>query len=166
MRTETKLMQIFNFNELEKSIQETLIEKEKYANYELYAETELYDEIVTKAKKLLKKYFRNKAVFKNTYYDFSYCQGGGAMIEFDLLYYNSYIKIRHYGRYYHERSFEIFPDYLLPYERYEKLKDKIIEINRELASYGYNLLENCTNDEFAIENLMEYEFLKDGTMYI
>lgn len=59
-----------------------------------------------KAKELLQKYFKGKAVFKNVYYSLNYCQGDGSMIEFELMYYNKLIFIKHNnGCYYHEKSF-------------------------------------------------------------
>lgn len=47
-----------------------------------------------KSRILLEKYFKNNANFINVFYDLSYSQGSGAMIEFDLLYNKSIVKLK------------------------------------------------------------------------
>lgn len=158
---------IYNFDELSKDIQEKLIEKEKENQKELFLECFLLDEMQEKAKELLQKYFKNNAEFKNVYYSLSYCQGDGAMIGFDLKYYNKTLTIKHQGYYCHERSFRICEnDFALSEKQEKKLKEKIIKINKELCEFGYNLIEYDISDEKVKELLQENEYFSNGEIYI
>ena len=90
-----------------------------------------------------------------------YRQGDGAIIEFDLEYYNKSVKIRHDGgHYYHKRSFKIISDNLTEKQE-NRLKEKIITINKKLADYGYEFIE-CDRTAQAIEQLNNYEFYENG----
>lgn len=165
MRTETKVIKIYKFDELSKEIQQELIEKEIEEQANIYCETFLLEDMQEEAKRLLHKYFGDKATFKKVYYDLSYRQGSGAMIEFDLTYYNIDIKIRQYGHYYHECSFDMdWCGYLGEY-RQNKLKEKIIEMNLELKKIGYDLIEKPYTDEDIIDLLKENEYTEDGEIY-
>ena len=159
---------IYNFSELDKNIQEKLIEKEIEIQKDFYCENFLYDDIKEKAKELLQKYFKGKAVFKNVYYSLNYCQGDGSMIEFELIYYNKLIFINHNnGHYYHENSYCI--EYLdcdfLTDNQEKQLKEKIYKMNRELTKYSYQLIEfECERKEIE-EILSENEYFKNGEIY-
>lgn len=155
---------IYSFDELSKEIKEKLIEKEKENQKELFLECFLKEEMEEKAKELLQKYFKNNAEFKNVYYSLSYSQGDGAMIEFDLNYYDKKIEIKHCGNYYNELSFKIYSNFT---EKREKiLKEKIIKMNKELCKYGYNLIEYEISNEEAKEFLQENEYFLNGKIYI
>ena len=162
---------IYKFEELEKDIQEKLIEKEREYQRDSYCECFLYDDMEEKASDLINDYFGITSDYLKVYYDLSYCQGSGAMIEFDINIedlnnkYNIYdeeeikfikdkgiinnITIRHSGNYYHERSFIIDYDFEY-YWDYEDIKD------------DYNISEECFN---SIENrfcdLMNHNFKED-----
>lgn len=165
MRTETKTIKIYDFDELSKDIQENLIEKEKEYQLDAYCECFLLEDMQEEAKRLLQKYFGDKATFKKVYYDLSYRQGSGAMIEFDLTYYNIYIKVRQYGHYYHECSFDLdWWGYLGDYRR-NKLKEKIIKMNLELKKIGYDLIDEPYTDEDVIDILKENEYTEGGEIY-
>lgn len=166
MKEIVKRIKAYNFKELSKEIQEKLIEKEKKEIENLYCETCLFDDMEEEAINLLEKNFKNKANYKKIYYDLSYCQGSGAMIEFDLLYYNKNIKIKHNnGFYYNENSFEIIEEYgeELTEKQYKQLKEKIYNINCLLTKYGYKNIEYFWNAEKeAIENLKNKLFTING----
>lgn len=137
MRTETKTIKIYNFDELSEEIKQKLIEKEIEYQHELYCEDFLESDMEYKANELLKKYFKNNnATLKKVYYALSYCQGDGAMFEFDLYYYNKHVSIKHYGYY----------NKALMYQNENNLKNYILvsyntivaEINgSEFIVYGY-----------------------------
>lgn len=168
MRTETKVIKIYKFDELSKDIQEKLIEKEKKYQLDVYCECFLLEDMQEEAKRLLQKYFGDKATFKEVYYDLSYCQGSGAMIEFDLIYYNKHVTIKHDSNlYYHENSFTIIESYgeELTEKQYKQLKSKIYWVNKEFTKAGYNFIEWRETEEEAREFLQENEYTEDGEIY-
>ena len=89
------------------------------------------------------------------------------MIEFDLTYYGKSLSIKHdeYCRYYHANSFEIIEnDKELTELQYNTLKEKIIKINKKLADYGYQFIEEDRTNQ-AIEQLKGCMFYKNGDIY-
>ena len=140
---------IYTFDELDKDIQEKLIEERKEGEYQSYIEFSLEDDMRCKARELVEEYFGKDSKFDGTYYSLTYSQGDGAMIEFTtytsvinyildggLTYeeiktiesYGDTIKVEHNGSYYHEKSFTI--DYESDYsyftdENVEELETKI-----------------------------------------
>lgn len=164
MKEVTKKFEVYHFEELEEKVREKLIENEMEIIQNDYLEYFLYEDMEQKARELLRKYFRDNAKIDKIQYSLSCCQGDGAMIEFDLLYYNKELKIRNCGNYCHTKSFIINGD--IDGVRYEKLYDKIINMNEELTKYGYDLIENCTGREDAINVLNDYLFLKDGKNFV
>ena len=165
MKTITKTFNIYNFNELSKEVQKKVIEREEKEIRELEIEDFLKDEMEFYAEQLLEENFGDKAIFKNVYYDLSYCQGSGAMIEFDLNYCGKDVEIRHnpYYHYYHERSFEIISDNLTR-KQYENLKEKIYNINKELEKLGYDFIEEDRTNQ-AMEQLKDCLFYENGDIY-
>jgi glucan biosynthesis protein len=166
MRTETKTIKIYNFDELNEDIRKKLIEQELENQYEMYLECSLYNDMKEKASELLKKYFKNNnAELKDVYYSLSYCQGDGAMFEFDLYYYNKYVKIKHHGHYYHKYSFFI-DTWELTEKQENQLKEKVLKMFEEFEEYGWKLVDirNFTEAD-AIEYLKSCEYLEDGSIY-
>ena len=137
MQEITKVFKVYNLEELDEKIREKLIENKMEIIQNDYLESFLYEDMEQRARELLKKYFGDKAKFDKIQYSLSYCQGDGAMIEFNLLYYNKELQIKNYWHYCHAKSFIINGD--IDGVRYEKLYDKIINMNEELTKYGYNL---------------------------
>ena len=166
MKKIIKEIEVYNFEELEKDIQENLIEKEMEYQTEAFCEIFLEEEMTEKAKELLQKYFKGKANLKSVYYSLGYCQGDGAMIAFDLTYYNESLQIKQYGHYYHYNSFIIDNNWNISEKRNEKLKDKIRGMNQELEEFGYNLIENCIDEKDIVEMLQENQYLKNGEIYM
>lgn len=213
---------IYNFDELDKDIQEKLIKEEKECCFNAYMECSFQDDMEHKAQELIDDYFGSDTDFIQTYYSLSYCQGDGAMIEFDIDIKdlnNKYkvftddeieflkqkdvintIRVRHYDNfYYHEYTFGIDHDYYNDWEfedikddfnitengfntlwdRFDKLTDDsnkhytdsefikdIIEMNRDLVKFGYDIIENYEEDtDFVIENLSEKEYYENGDVY-
>lgn len=166
MKEIVKKIKIYDFNELKEDIQEKLIEKEIECCENEYSEYFLYEDLEQKARELLRKYFKNNADIDKIYYDLSYCQGSGAMIQFKLKYYNKLLLIEQYGNYCHQYSFKIIGEEDLTSKQYEKIKEKIVNMNNELTKYGYDLIENCTTRQDAINNLSNLWFLESGEIYI
>ena len=162
--TVTKTYEVYNFDELSQEIQEKLLEKQINNCVEFYCEYSLKDDMNYEAEKLLEKYFGQKARLEDVYYDLSYCQGSGAMIEFDLTYYGCELSIKQNGHYYHEHSFVIneIGDKYLSDERYKYLHDKIVDMNRELGKIGYDLIDYKHFTEIAKEELLDKRFLENG----
>lgn len=167
MKTITKTFNIYNFNELSKEIQEKVIKKEVEGIKELEIEDFLKDEMEFYAEQLLDENFGDKATYKRVLYDLSYCQGDGAMIEFDLIYYGKSLSIKHdkYCHYYHANSFEIVElDKELTKKQYENLKEKIYNINKELEKLGYEFIEEDRTAQ-AMEQLKDCLFYENGVVY-
>ncbi len=165
MRKETKVINIYKFEELKEDVKQRLIERKIEDQYEIYCENFLYTDMEEKAQELLKKYFKNNSgEIKNVYYDLDYSQGSGAMFEFDLFYYNKHVSVKQYGHYYHARSF-ILDSYELTDQQEKQLKEKIIRMFEELEEYGYSLVDYRITEDEAMDILNEYEYLEDGQIY-
>lgn len=165
MKTITKTFNIYDFDELSSLIQEALIKKEEENIRQVDVENFLGEEMYNLSELLLEENFGEKAVLKDVHYSLSYCQGDGAMIEFDLNYCGKDVEIRHnpYCHYCHERSFEIISDNLTENQE-NTLKEKIIKINKKLAEYGYQYIEEDRTEE-AIELLKGCMFYENGEVY-
>lgn len=167
METITKTYNIYKFDELSQEIQEKVVKREAEGIKELEIEDFLKDEMEFYAQQLLEENFKDKAIFKNVYYDLSYCQGSGAIIEFELNYYGKNLIVQHdvYCHYYHANSFEIVElDKELTKKQYENLKEKIYNINKELAKLGYEFIEEDRTSQ-AIEQLNNCMFYENGDIY-
>lgn len=170
MEIKTRTYNVYKYDELEEEVKDEILNKEIENEFEIFCDFELENMMQEKAIELLKKYFKDNAKFENVYYDLSYSQGSGCMIEFDLKYYGLDIEIKHYGHYNHERSFEIHENYYnefcLSDKRYNTLEEKIIEMNKELKNYGYEIIENREYfKENALERIKEYVYLQDGSIF-
>ena len=169
METVTKKYTIYNFDELNEKIKQYLIEKETQEQFELYCDTCLYSDMREKAAELLQKYFGNKAELKDVYYSLSYCQGDGAMFEFDGYYYNKYFKVKHNGHYYHMYSYTI--DDITTYGEYltdkqaEKLKNKIEKMFGEFEAYGWKCIDYRITEDEAKNFLREFKYLENGEVF-
>lgn len=163
MQEITKVFKVYHLEELEEKVREKLIENEMEIIQQDYLDLFLYEDMEQKARELLREYFGDKAEINKIQYSLRYCQGDGAMIEFNLLYYNKELQIKNYGHYCHSMSFSIYGD--IDGTRYEKLYNKIVDMNEELTKYGYELIENCSGREDAINALNDHLFLKNGTFF-
>lgn len=137
---------IYDFKELDKKIQEKLIEEEQETQAEIYYETLLNNDMQDYACKLLRDNFKD-SLFLDVYYDLSYGQDSGAMIEFDInieALNNKYkmltkkeiekiaetdittISVKHVGNYYHALSFDIdYQEYTFYIDNFDKTQEKL-----------------------------------------
>lgn len=167
MREITKTFKVYRFEELKEEVKEKVKEKIKREIEEDFCEFALYDVMWDRANELLKENFGEKAKIIDIFYDLDYSQGSGAMIAFELNYYNIDIVIEHRGNYYHEYTFYLkYNDYEYLGEKREKqLEKKIIEMNKKLKNFGYNLIENCINEENVEDILKMNEYFENGDIY-
>lgn len=165
MEQVTKIFNVYDFDELQEGIKEKLIKKQEENELDFYCDVCLLEDMEYKGRELIKEYFGEKATFKQVCYSLGYCQGDGAMIEFDLIYYNKNLQIRNRGNYCHELSFEIIEqDNYLTEKQEKQLKEKIYKMNIELKNYGYDLIEQDFS-EIAIENLRENKYFASGEIF-
>lgn len=185
---------IYDFKELDKKIQERLIEDEAELQEDDYYRTQLYSDIKGYACKLLRDTFKD-SLFLDVYYDLSYGQGSGAMIEFNInieALNDKYkmltkkeiekiaetgfttISVKYVENYYHALSFDI--DYTFYIDNSDKLQEKldkmmekfkedIIDINEQLTKKGYEFMDFVSDRETLINILEENKYLKNGTVY-
>lgn len=146
MRIVHEEYKVYEFDELKDDIKKKVLEKEKEYMKESYIDCCLYDDMGCKASDLINDYFGITSDYLKTYYDLSYCQGSGAMVEFDInivdlnnkykVFSNEeisfmvdnniieYIDVRHdNSNYYHEYTFSVNHDYYNGYS-YDDIKDK------------------------------------------
>ena len=131
----------------------------------------------------------------NVYFSLAYSQGDGAMFEGridDITKFTSnkraikvineyglYSKIKHMGRYYHEKSYELVIDFpeLKPTqyrlkEEFDKIEQNVRDIYEETCKQIYKQIEShyefMTSDESAIEYIKsnEHTFTEKGELYI
>ena len=180
MRIVNKEYKLYKFDELSDDVKQKLIERERQYQLETYCDLDLYDDMGQKASDLLNDYFGITSDYLKTYYDLSYCQGSGSMVEFDINIvdlnntYNVFskeelafitdkgivndIRIRHNdNHYYHEYTFSIDYDYYNGYS-YEDIKDSygITEKDFETLDDRFYKLVDTYNKHYT-----ESEFVKD-----
>lgn len=218
-------IKLYKFNELKKEIQEKLINEEIEEQKNFYCEMCLNADMIDKASELLKEYFNIQNGCDDVYYDLSYSQGSGSMIEFTINIedlnkkYNilnneelrfiqdkgiiNNINIIHgNSNYNHEYTFtinyydnfgywsyeDIKEDYNIKEEEFNTIEDRIIDLlddynkhytksnfiediinmNRDLTKYGYELIEDEENfKNEAINYLEENEtlYFEDGRIF-
>jgi hypothetical protein len=180
MRIVSKEYKLYTFDELADDVKQKLIEKEREYQLETYCDLDLYDDMGQKASDLLNDYFGITSDYLKTYYDLSYSQGSGAMVEFDINIKdlnNKYkifsdeemrfiidngivydIKIRHNDNYYcHEYTFKIDYDYYNDYS-YEDIKDSY-----KISEKDFETLDNRFYDlvDYSMKYSFESEFIQD-----
>lgn len=164
MREIIQKIKLYNFNELDEEIQKKLIEKEAENMLTEYCELWLTSDIESLAKEMLQEAFGNSATLIDVLYSLNYCQGDGAMMEFDLKYNDKDLEIKHNGgRYYHARSFWITGE--IEEKQEEELIEKIVAINKKLEREGYKYIDAARNEEDARENLASWEYYSDGKQF-
>lgn len=172
MKTVTRKYQVFTFNELSEDAQTKAIEKERESENECLGDW-LPNDMQEKCNELLKKHEIEGE--PRVYYSLSYCQGDGAMFEGSFYWKGFSIVIKHEGRYNHENSKSI--DMVKPLddggeevstdEEDEEFNKLYVSICKELAQWGYDLIESATSDEAIKEKLedLKGDYLKDGTVF-
>ena len=174
----TKEYKVYNFDELNDDVKKKLIEKEREYQKESYCEWWLEEDMNYKAKELLYTYLGVNNVDVLPLYDLSYCQGSGAMVEFDIDIKDlnnkykvfsdneirffkekdviDYIKIKHNNsNYYHEYSFKIDCFYYNDWE-YDDIKE-----DYNISEKDFNTLEDRFYELIDMCNKNGSEFIKD-----
>ena len=180
MRKVVNEFNVYEFDELSDDVKKTVIEKHRDYEREDYCDSFLNDDMGSKASDLINDYFGITSDYLKTYYDLSYSQGSGAMVEFDINIvdlnnkYNVFskeemafitdkgivndIRIRHNDNYYyHEYTFSIDYDYYNDYS-YEDIKDSygITEKDFETLDDRFYKLVDTYNKHYT-----ESPFIKD-----
>jgi hypothetical protein len=205
MRTETKEFKILKFEELSEGVQKEVIERNRY----IFVEYEWYDSVYGWFKDTAPE---EGFDVDKIYFSGFWSQGDGAMFEGDInnnIYeyltpnyasesykkdFNRVLKLlkdghidilgkfKHFGRYYHKKSYTDSLEYQINNEHYNKnysniegiledMLDSIREHYQDLAGNLYRQLEqeheNLTSDAFIIEHFEknEEEFLENGDLY-
>jgi hypothetical protein len=108
---------------------------------------------------------------QNVFCSLSYCQGDGAMVEFNGSYDNKYIvAVKHSGHYYHERSTSITIENIendedADAETYEDITENVlVPLFKQLARDGYAYIDSENEQENVADNIRAngYTFDKDG----
>ena len=177
----TKEFYVYDFNELKEDVKKKLIEKERDYQRESYCEIFLEEDMKEESKDLLQKYFGITDNNLNVYYDLSYSQDNGAMIEFDINIKdlnNKYkifseeemrfiqdkgvvnnIRVRHNdNHYYNEYTFDIRDDMCCVAWEYEDIKDEY-----DISENDFNTLEDRLDDllDSSNKHYTKSEFVKD-----
>lgn len=180
MRIVSKEYELYTFDELSDDVKEKLIERERQYQLETYCDLSLYDDMGSKASYLLNDYFDITSDYLKTYYDLSYSQGSGSMVEFDINItdlnnkYNVFskeemafitdkgivedIRIRHHNPYYyHEYTFNIDYEYYNGWS-YEDVKDSY-----GISEKDFETLEDrlCELLDSSNKHNTESEFVRD-----
>lgn len=157
MRKITK--NIYKYDELKEEVKEKVSERIKEKEQEFYNEVCLEADMDAFGNEYIKDTFGIDPDYLQVWYDLSYCQGSGAMVEFDITIYelnNKYhiftdeemrlindkgfidtIKVRHDNpSYYHAYSFSINYYYDFDYE-YDDIKD-----DYNISEDEFNTIEN------------------------
>lgn len=158
---EIKEIKVYNFEELDPTIKEKVIEKFREEEEFYFLKDDLKEFITDKLKEL-----NYNIIELDVYYDLCYCQGSGAMftgiLEKDGL---KYI-IKQYGHYYHYNSKEINIYNIEDGEETEDIgfNDLYITLCKELEKYGYSIIEDTLKEENIIETIEanNYLFFSNG----
>lgn len=170
MRTIEK--NVYEFKELKEEVKKKLIAEEKKYQIEFYVDQCLCEDLYCDSIELLTKEFgKNKITNMKLLYNFSYSQGSGLIIEFDLEYKDQYLRIRrdpHNQWYTFCTNFIIENDEELGEEEEKEIKTKIAKINKQVENIGYALIED---EEYWEEEAKRYleeneqEYFENGDLY-
>ena len=152
-------IKLYEFEELSEEIKAPLIAKQCKELGDDYCEWGLEDDMQEYASEIIERKFdEGEFESNNVYYDLSYSQGSGAMVEFEgwdihiletILYGNNLtrewidknianfnLKVTHSGHYYHEYSFEFEEDL-----EYQEDAQTLEELGIEREEYIYAINE-------------------------
>ena len=173
---------IYDFKELDKKIQERLIEDEAEIQADIYYETQLDNDMRAYASRLLWDNFKD-SLFLDVYYDLSYGQGSGAMIAFDInieALNNKYkmltkkeiekiaetdittISVKHVGNYYHALSFDIdYKNYTFYIDSSDKLQEKL---DKMIEKFKEDIID--MNEQLTKKGYEYMDFVSDRNTLI
>lgn len=175
MRTETKTIKIYKFEELSEEVKRKVIEEEERAKYEngfYFMREDMEEEL----QELLKKYKLNNTNNITLYYSLNYCQGDGVCFIGDIYYKNIHFEIvKNNHHYNHKYTCTIEYNYTeeehhraKTIEKYQQeLENIYYDICDKLEKYGYDYIDYQLSDECIIEDIKmnECEFLENGEIY-
>ena len=165
MRTETKKINIYKYEELSKEGQEKALNN--------HIENNQYDFLSDDLDEYARELLKEKGVsIENDFkvmYDFSYSQGSGSQINGVFRIKNTTIYIRHSGSYYHEKAINYIEEENKEGEELETFKyyDLFQEIFKDITKQGYKYIESEDSEENFKDlcECNEYEFLSSGKMW-
>lgn len=156
-----KTINLYEFKELEKEVQEKVLIKFRENEEFCFLKEDLEYYIKDKLKEL-----NYNIIELAVYYDLSYSQGSGAMFIGILEKDNKRYIIKHSGHYNHYNSKTID---IYNIEDGEEIEDNdfnnlYVSLCKDLEEYGYSTIEEILKDENIIETieLNEYYFTKNG----
>lgn len=164
---------VYKFDELEKDVQEKLIEVQEQDDYQFYLDYELDCDMNDIAQHLLEESFKG-AEYKHVYYDLSFSQGSGAMIEFDIdlkdinskykmlskkeitrlenIRFNTEVRVYHNDNlYYHENTFDVdYEDCTFYNDNMEDIGRTIDEMIKRFGEDIYSMNRELTKKGYAL----------------
>lgn len=164
---------VYKFDELEKDVQEKLIEVQEQDDYQFYLDYELDCDMNDIAQHLLEESFKG-AEYKHVYYDLSFSQGSGAMIEFDIdlkdinskykmlskkeitrlenIRFNTEVRVYHNDNlYYHENTFDVdYDDCTFYDDNMEDIERTINEMIKRFREDIYSMNRELTKKGYAL----------------
>lgn len=165
---------IYKFDELDKKVQEKVLDKFRENEDFSFLEDMLNDQIT----ELLKEESIEEQNKTNVLYDLSYSQGSGVCFigtfKMKVLDKEYTITIKHMGHYYHSKSVEFFIEVLgsdgcedISSDIYVLFRDRYNRICVKLERIGYEEIEYRNSEENIIETIdnNDYEFYANGDMY-
>ena len=167
MKTITKQIELYSFEELDEKAKEKAIKEE----VDDLSENGLYflsEDMQDALNQLLEE---NKIEGNGkVYYSLSYSQGDGAMFEGNFIWEGLTVKIKQSGRCYNSNSkiieieSPVNEDTTEAEKQFEDIYQSICDLLKET---GYRTIEENTSEECAKENFIDQEatFTKDGKRY-
>lgn len=153
MKTITKEINLYNFEELNEKIQERLIEERAEEMLNFYIDYDLEEYMNEQAEMILEDNKIYGAYNVKTYYDLSYSQGSGAMIEFTT----TLKDLQERNNFLNEEAVKIIE------EEYHKLEDINVYVKHNGGDYYHEMafkldFDPCI-DNYKIEAII-YNFLE------
>ena len=177
MKTITKKIDLYEYNELDEKIKENLLENEIQKECDSYCDDCLLDDAEILAGELLEKNYKNANIEDiKVLYDLSYSQGSGAMIEYNLSFLDCDLllkemlckRIINKKQYKNIKSMEITLKVNNNSSHYCHEKSYSYELDFEIQKFSYKSLQflnsittelNYKIDNNLIDNI--YNFLDD-----
>lgn len=167
---------IYTYDELDEKVKNELLETQKELDFESYCDFELENDMQDIAKKVLDEYFKG-AEYAQVWFDLSYRQGSGAMLEFNTTLENinnkykmlskkemekikevgfNDIKVYHISNYCHEYSFDFdYKDYTYYIDNFEKTQEKL---DKMLEQFKHDIVNmNCDITQKGYDLLENFE---------
>lgn len=161
------IQKIYEFKELNKEVQKRVIQKYKDDNT-FWDDSMFQEYMISLWTELLEKNKIKEHLNTHLHYSLSYSQGDGVCFVGGYHWKEYYVKLTHYGHYYHTNSvsFEIEDNEGNDVQEdiYDEFKNIFENICGELEEKGYDYIEKSNEDTYIIDEIQnnEYEFYEDG----